>query len=46
VRAVVVRGRDELDTVFADLASQRVAAVEIIRTRSHCGSADVSPTWL
>jgi putative ABC transport system substrate-binding protein len=30
VRAVVVRTRDELDTAFADLASQRVAAVEIM----------------
>lgn len=30
VRAVVVRSREELDTAFADFASQRVAAVEIM----------------
>jgi putative ABC transport system substrate-binding protein len=30
VRAVVVRGRDELETAFADLARQRVGALEIM----------------
>jgi len=30
VRAVVVHSRDDLDTAFADLASQRVSAVEVM----------------
>ena len=32
VRAMVARSRDELDSAFADLASQRVSAVEIMPT--------------